>query len=109
MRYVPTPPKTCELCGITYERKVGSECVKQYLARRFCSNACGNEVKFEANRKAAAERRDAIIEDLEWILGTDNPDRVTRRLGYSDVENLRMVLRRWGREDLANRLLERVA
>lgn len=40
------------------------------------------------------------VEDLEWILGTDHPERIARRLGRTPATLTRM-LERAGRHDLA--------
>ena len=55
-----------------------------------------------------AEKRAALIEDVEFLLGKDEPWSIARRVGYSDVDALADRLRRCGRHDLA-RLMQRVA
>ena len=55
-----------------------------------------------ANRNPAPD----LIEDVEWIIGTDSPDSIARRLGYKRVKVLRELLHRNGRPDLATRLWE---
>ena len=52
----------------------------------------------------AARRRDQVIEDCEWLAGTDHPDNIARRLGYSDGDSLTKQLWNWGQRDLAARL-----
>ncbi|WP_026874275.1 hypothetical protein [Jiangella gansuensis] len=56
-------------------------------------------------------RRRAVVEDVEWLTDpanfVDRPDRIAARLGYDSVWNLLITLRRAGRDDLAQRLLER--
>ena len=54
------------------------------------------------SKKAA--RRQAVIEDVEWVAGTDHPDNIARRLGYSDSNSLSKQLRNWSQRDLAARL-----
>ena len=54
------------------------------------------------SKKAA--RRQAVIEDVEWVAGTDHPDNIARRLGYSNGDSLSKQLRNWGRHDLATRV-----
>ena len=54
------------------------------------------------SKKAA--RRQAVIEDCEWVAGTDHPDNIARRLGYCDSDSLRKQLWNWGQRDLAARL-----
>ena len=47
-----------------------------------------------------------VVEDVEWLLGTDHPDSIAARLGYPSSRRLGDALRRWGRTDLARRLQE---
>ena len=54
------------------------------------------------SKKAA--RRQAVIEDCEWVAGTDHPDNIARRLGYCDGDSLSNQLRNWGQHNLAARL-----
>ena len=51
-----------------------------------------------------ASRRDQVIEDCEWVAGTDHPDNIARRLGYSSEHSLTAQLQHWGQRDLAARL-----
>ena len=51
-----------------------------------------------------ASRRDQVIEDCEWLAGTDHPDNIARRLGYCNGDSLTRQLRDWGQRDLAARL-----
>lgn len=129
MKAITTPPKTCELCGTEFHRQVGKVCPAAFAKRRFCSNRCSNTWRMRngfaaelASRRdpatlatngrrggaAFAEkmhaRRAVVIEDVEWIVGTDHPENIARRLGYTNAENLATLLRRWGREDLSARL-----
>ena len=54
------------------------------------------------SKKAA--RRQAVIEDVEWLAGTDHPDNIARRLGYRNGDSLTKQLWNWGQRDLADRL-----
>ena len=45
-----------------------------------------------------------LIEDVEWIIGSDTPENTARRLGYRSVEALQFRLRSLGRPDLSRRL-----
>lgn len=49
------------------------------------------------NKLPAAE----LIEDIEWILGTDTPERIAARVGYPRMKSLTRRLERNGRPDLA--------
>ena len=51
-----------------------------------------------------ASRRDQVIEDCEWLAGTDHPDNIARRLGYRSGDSLTKQLWNWGQRDLAARL-----
>lgn len=51
-----------------------------------------------------ASRRDQVIEDCEWLAGTDHPDNIARRLGYRNGDSLTKQLWNWGQRDLAARL-----
>lgn len=86
---------TCQQCGAPITRR-SDESPAQYARRRVCSRAC-----------AAASRhrgRTVVVEDLQWIIGTDHPDRVARRLGYANAHSLARVLHKWGMTELARRL-----
>ena len=48
--------------------------------------------------------RQPVIEDVEWIIGTDSPESIAVRLGYRRLDTLQTSLRKWGRADLADRL-----
>jgi hypothetical protein len=92
--------RECEECSRTFARTRG-ESNQHWAMRRFCGRSCSGSW---SARRAAEQRRAAQIEDLEWIVGTDSPEHIARRLGYASVSNLERVLHRWGRHDLANRL-----
>ena len=49
--------------------------------------------------------RQQVIEDVEWIIGTDHPRSIAHRLGYASLDSLLSNLYRWGRVDLARRLI----
>ena len=55
------------------------------------------------SRSAAAQERLRIIEDAEWIVGTDHPEHIARRVGFATTKQLYDALRRWGRHDLVDR------
>lgn len=44
------------------------------------------------------------IADVELMIGTDTPEGIARRLGYTDEKTLYRVLERARRHDLATRL-----
>jgi hypothetical protein len=106
------PP--CPQCGTPIERRL-VEAPSKYLRRTHCPD-CAAERRRRAGRnglrrslEAFADHRQALIEDLEWIIDTDSPEHVAQRLGYANADNLSRVLYRWGRNDLAARLDRRVA
>ena len=92
--------RTCKGCPNVLRRRP-DESWARYEAREFCSSGCSGRANGAA---AAAARRQAKLEDAEWIIGTDTPENVAARLGYKDVGNLVQVLKRWGRTDLVERL-----
>ena len=51
-----------------------------------------------------ASRYDQVIEDCEWLAGTDHPDNIARRLGYRNGDSLTRQLWNWGQRDLVARL-----
>jgi hypothetical protein len=116
-RPLATPPRTCEHCGQTFERRPNQE-AWQFNRQRFCGNSCsarwkvahtthastGNLDGLRAALETLAAKREQTLEDLEWIIGTDSPENVAHRLGYASVKSLERVLHRWGRPDLASRL-----
>ena len=51
-----------------------------------------------------ASRRDLVLEEIRWLAGTDHPDNIARRLGYSSEHSLTAQLQHWGRHDLVARL-----
>lgn len=55
---------------------------------------------------AYAQRRAAVIEDVEFLLGHGvGVDDIAPRVGYRDRDSLCTVLHRWGRSDLVERLV----
>jgi hypothetical protein len=63
-----------------------------------------NHNAIAASNAVRAAHAAQVIENLEWIIGTDSPEHVAHRLGYGNARNLERQLRRWGRNDLANRI-----
>lgn len=49
--------------------------------------------------------RDRVIADVEWIAGTRGPEDVARATGYRNATALHVALTRWGRKDLADRVV----
>lgn len=50
---------------------------------------------------ARVAEREHLTGEVEWLLGTDSPARIARRLGYRSTEALAKRLQREGRRDLA--------
>lgn len=101
--------KTCQTCGQPLVRKVWSrgerESTTKFNARRYCDQECAKPARTRALTRGSKPRNHAeLLEDLEWIIGTDHPDNIARRLGYSNAENLERVLHKWRRPDLAARV-----
>ena len=53
---------------------------------------------------SASTRKQVVIEDVEWIIGTDSPESIAVRLGYGSGRRLADQVKRWGRPDLADSL-----
>jgi len=91
--------KDCELCGEKYSRTMSASGKLQpsptWRKRRFCSKQCVGKHKQRRTRE--------IVEDLEWIIGTDSPESIAKRLGYGEPQSLMKALRRAGRHDLSQR------
>lgn len=102
---------TCQQCG--------REFISKNAQQRFCTISCADKNRSRlhperianhmANMEAArvrkySARRQEIIGELEFLLGTDDQDSIARRLGYRSLNTLTKALHRWGREDLAERL-----
>jgi len=91
--------KDCELCGGQYSRTMSASGKLQpgptWTKRRFCSTQCAGKDK--------QRRTHEVVEDLEHIIGTDNPESIAKRLGYGDPQSLMKALRRAGRHDLSQR------
>ena len=92
--------RTCQQCGNQYAR-TRDESQQHWKARKFCGRSCAGA---SAQQAQAAAKRVRRIEDVEWLLGTDSPESIARRLGYANERNLVDLLRRWGRPDLAARM-----
>lgn len=103
-RIIPVTPKACEECGELLERKKHDSPAK-YAERRFCGLRCAGKVNARVSTAKHAAKVAELIEDLEWVAGTDHPERLAQRLGYSSAQVLSRSLYRWGRADLA-RLLD---
>lgn len=60
-----------------------------------------------ACRRAAPSQLDVLIDEVEWLLGTDTPDGIARRLGLGHAGSLRARLSAAGRTDLVRALTPR--
>ena len=103
-----TTTRHCPVCEHPLTRH-DNERESAFKVRVFCSPSCASKAGSEARAASAAAERQSLIEDLEWIIGTDSPQHVAQRLGYANADNLWRVLCRWGRHDLAARLDRHVA
>ena len=57
----------------------------------------------EDHEPTARERN--MIENVRWIIGTDTPERVALRVGYSTVDHLTRTLNKCGQHEMASRLM----
>ena len=117
--------RTCVAIGCTspvLARHLCSEHYRQLLSRAACSvpgcdhprhagGMCTGHYQ-RAQKGAPLDKplrvihsRQTVIEDVEWIIGTDSPESIAVRLGYRRLDTLQSSLRKWGRADLADRLI----
>lgn len=91
---------TCQHCGAGLVKR-RTESATAFAGRKFCNRQC-----FHAHTNAArgTTRRAEVIEDVEWLLRSDNPANIPARVGYTHLRSLRAALVEWGRADLAARL-----
>jgi hypothetical protein len=90
---IPDTPR-CKACG-KIPPKVLDQTWQQWEAMRYCGTECR---RYEVNQ---------LIAELDFIIGTDHPENIARRLGYKPTTLSRRLIRS-GRADLA-RHFERVA
>lgn len=79
-------------------------CTNPVYAKKLCRqhyNRARGAVRADAPLQAS---RDYVIEDVEWIIGTDRAVSVAHRVGYDRLDSLIQYLRRAGRSDLVQRL-----
>ncbi|PSL04157.1 hypothetical protein CLV30_106162 [Haloactinopolyspora alba] len=79
--------RMCFGCGGHLEPRYG-EGAEAFAARKYCEAAC------------MAKRRAYVVEELDFLVGTDTPDSLARRLGYSR-SHLMELLDEVERPDLA--------
>jgi hypothetical protein len=90
--------KRCENgdCGRRYERRTGKS-HQAWEEQRFCGREC-----------AAAARRSNVVEEVAWIIDTDYPDSIAKRVGYASVDSLINKLHGLGEHELGNKLTAKV-
>ena len=83
--------RICTICGAAvYARQL---CMLHYKR---------SQTGIPLDPKRILHQRDDVIEDVEWIIGTDSPASIAHRLGYSSADALINALRKWNRADLAD-------
>ena len=95
-RQLVSTGQACSVPGCDHPRRTGGMCTAHY----------------QRSQKGAPldkplrviHSRQTVIEDVEWIIGTDSPESIAVRLGYRRLDTLQTSLRKWGRADLADRL-----
>ena len=60
-------------------------------------------------RTPATKRSQHVIAEVELLSGLSNPDDLATALGYKRTCDLEVSLRKWGREDLADKIKQRRA
>ena len=91
----------CTVDGCTELQRCRGLCKTHY--RRFLAGLPLGGPAIPGRRISSDAARDRVIEDAEWIVGTDNPDHIARRVGFATTKQLYDALRRWGRQDLVDR------
>lgn len=92
--------RLCALCDRTH-RALGycDAHRKRYL--KYGDPEKGGPIGHQGGRRPFV----GVIEDVEWLLGTDSPASIARRVGYKDVSDLiGRLANKAGRPDLADRL-----
>lgn len=98
--------KTCAECGAEFTVD------RAHYTRRMCSTECAHASWWRQSKERVAAarmartnlRHDTVTSEVEFLLGTDSPDSIARRLGYSCADMVSKRLTEWGRTDLATRL-----
>ena len=102
------PSKNCEKCGTTFSRRRYAsgrlEDTHNWSIRKFCTPQCGYQVKSEKMQHIPTRRELNMIEDVNWIIGTDTPANIAVRVGYGNVNYLTRTLDDCKEHELANRL-----
>lgn len=55
----------------------------------------------DPRKTAERARRRQLLADIHWLLDTDTPDSIARRVGYATAGSLHRRLQRIGQHDLA--------
>lgn len=75
------------------------------MTKKMCTvNDCGKPATARGLR-STHYNPSHVVENVEWLIGTDKPERIAVRVGYPRLGDLAKALRRWGRDDLAIRLM----
>ena len=89
------------------EPRTCGHCSKPLVTRfqvKFCNSECSSGARRSEATRPRGKRANAVIEDVQWIIGTDSPESIARRVGYSSVSSLTRSLTGWGERELALRL-----
>lgn len=103
------PSKTCQnaACGKTFNRERNAmgklQPPRTYLKRRFCSPDCAYTIRRDETHVPTQRELD-MIEDVAWIIGTDTPENIAKRVGYHTVDYLVRTLSKCKANELASRL-----
>jgi len=93
--------KTCAspTCHAPMERR-GDESADNWAKRRYCGRVCASIARRRTRTFTASQKLQSVIEEVDWLRGTDTPQNVAARLGYATA-TLNRVLADAGRGDLA--------
>ena len=121
-----TPPKPCEMCGELFERRA-NEMPGRFAERLYCGYSCSSAAKAKnggrvrrcrgcgavptrwarkwrqryCSQQCRPEQRAYVVSELDFLLGTDEPWSLAKRLGYPTTDALARMLYRENRPDLA--------
>lgn len=94
--------KPCDECGEEFRRNP-TDSRRTFEGRRFCSPSCSGKYGRRLSWEQGQGRRDYIIGEVEFLVGTDSMESLSQRLGFKP-DTLAEILTTWGRPDLAERL-----
>lgn len=96
-------PRECAVCGrlmLHSKYRRGNPELHALYAQAATATQCAT-CYYRRRRNSTITPIGELIEDIEWLVGTDSPEHIARRVGYDNPEALGRRLARHGRHDLA--------